>query len=207
MNRQERVSDWLNSENFEQAVLQEYHPGSANWQNVPEPPQQVQEPDESDEGEDMTESWIQDYREFMITTPAFKWLLARLRNEIRLVPMKPCSMETIGKEVMSALPSSRVISKKMSSQSYRATFELDWDVFKFFEMQGYSKPPHEAFQGIITLTGSSLDAQAATCAQYLGQTWPSTAEDMIALMEEVLKGNQSDPAPRESYLCKHNLVN
>lgn len=204
MNRQERVSDWLSSENFEQAVLEEYHPGSANCKNVPEPPQQVQEPDESDEGEDVTESWIQDYREFIITTPAFKWLLARLRNEIRLVPMKPCSMETIGKEIMSVLPSSRVISRKMSSQSYGATFELEWDVFEFFERQGYSRPPHEAFQGVITLTGSSLDAQAATCAQYLSQTWPSTAEDMVALLEEVLKGNQSDPPPREPFLCRHN---
>ncbi|CAH0044839.1 unnamed protein product [Clonostachys solani] len=187
--KEERTNDWVNSENSGQPVLEEDR-------NLPGYLSDLEESDESDEGEDVTESWIQEYREFIFKTPAFKWLLARLRNEIRLVPMKPHTMETIGKEIMSALPPSRVISKKMSSQSYSATFELEWDVFEFFEKQGYSRPPHEVFESVITLTGSSMDAQAATCAQYLGQTWPSTAEDIIALMEEVLKGNQSDPPPR-----------
>ncbi|CAG9983193.1 unnamed protein product [Clonostachys byssicola] len=194
--RKERVSDWVNSENFEQTMPEEDYSNSVNCQHMPKSTKQIEESDESAEDEDVTEPWIQDYCEFIITTPAFKWLLARLRNEIRLVPMEPYGMEMIGKEIMSALPSSRVISKRMSSQSYGATFEVDWDIFEFFEKQGYSTPPHEAFRGIVTLTGSSLDAQAATCAQYLGQTWPSTAEDIIALMEGVLKDNQSDPPPR-----------
>ncbi|KAJ4160352.1 hypothetical protein NW754_003477 [Fusarium falciforme] len=198
-----RVSDWVKGENFEQALPEERdetrsnHPDPANSQNVPESPKAIEESDESDNGEDVTESWLQDYRKFIFRTPAFQWLLARLRNELRLVPMKPQSKEAIGKEIMSALPSSRIISKEISSQSYSATFELEWDIFEFLETQGYSRPPHEVFEGIITLTGSSLDAQAATCSQYLGQTWPSTVEDMVALMKGVLKEKRSDPLPRK----------
>ncbi|KAJ3545042.1 hypothetical protein NM208_g2710 [Fusarium decemcellulare] len=116
---------------------------------------------------------------------------------------QPHSVEAIGQEIRSAL---------FYAKNYKATFELEWDIFEFFEMQVYSRPPHEVFEGVVTLTGSSVDAQAATCAQYLGQTWPSTAGDMVALMERVLEFNrrQSDPISCELsdkttlYVCVRN---
>lgn len=53
--------------------------------------------------------------------------------------------------------------------------------------------PDEVFERVITLNGSSQSAQAATCEQYIRQTWPFTAERIIGLINEVLRDQQGHP--------------
>ena len=49
------------------------------------------------------------------------------------------------------------------------------------------RKPDEAVEIAITLTGSSKDAQALTCTQYLCQTWPSAGEYTMRLVKDVLR--------------------
>ncbi|KAF4439493.1 Pfs domain-containing protein [Fusarium austroafricanum] len=160
----------------------------------PDEPEELEEMDELEEvdgSEDVTDSRLRRYRELIVEAPAFKWLRARLQNKLGLASMEPRSWERIGNMIWSALPSSSRISKSMPSQRCRALIVLDWDLFEFFRYQGYARLPHEVFEDIITLTGSSIDAQATTCAEYLRQNWPSTVEDIVALMKAVLEGRHS----------------
>ncbi|RSM04988.1 hypothetical protein CDV31_009789 [Fusarium ambrosium] len=137
--------------------------------------------------EEVPESWLQAYRDFIPGTEAYQWLVTRLQREFRLVPTEPNTIGSIGGAIMSSLPSAHKISRRISTQRCSARFELQWDIFHFFQTQEYPGPPDEVLEGIITLTGSSLDAQAATCAQYIHQTWPSTGETTLQLIKEVLK--------------------
>lgn len=132
------------------------------------------------------ESWLARWRDFILNTDGFKWLITRLRRECKLVTTAPDAIRTIANEIMSLLPSPRYITKKMPSPSHSVIFELDWDIIHFFETQQYTDSPEKVIEGIITLTGSCLDAQAVTCAEYLHQTWPLTGGTILQLVKQFL---------------------
>lgn len=143
-----------------------------------------------DEDEEMLENWLFAYREFVLGIDAYDWLLTRLQREFRLVPTEPNTIGVIRGQILSWLPSSQRISRQVSSQSCSSRFELDWDILGFFETQGYLDRPDQIFEGVITLTGSCRDAQAASCAQYIHQTWPLTGDAMVQLIKEVLRNEE-----------------
>ncbi|WKT53744.1 Ankyrin repeat [Fusarium oxysporum f. sp. vasinfectum] len=122
----------------------------------------------------------------ILQTTAFKWLLSRLLKEFHLTPTKPYAMQSIGERILAALPPAQSISRKALSPTYSVSIELECKLFQFFERQKYPRHPHEVFDGVIALTGSCDDAQAATCGQYLSQTWPSTAPHIIELLKDCL---------------------
>ncbi|KAH6971155.1 hypothetical protein BKA56DRAFT_678283 [Ilyonectria sp. MPI-CAGE-AT-0026] len=126
------------------------------------------------------------YRDLILDTHAFRWLLARLRVEMRLVPTEPKSMETISQTIVSSLHPSHVLSRELHSEEFKATFEIHWDLLRFLEQQQYTTGHAEAVSKVITLTGSSQDAQVLTCAEYLAQTWPLTGDVMMQLIKDVL---------------------
>ncbi len=181
MNLQERMSLWERNDNFEGIPLEEklegLHPEDIDTQTE----------DEETDGETVLDNRLLAYREFIPSTEAYEWLLTRLLRECRLVPTEPNTIQVIRSTIISSLPSDRRISRKVPSHSYRARFELDWDILEFFETQKYSSRPDQVFEGVITLTGSCRDAQAATCAQYIRQTWPLTGDVMVQLVKEVLR--------------------
>lgn len=154
------------------------------------------------EDEEVPENWLRAYQEFFPRNNAYEWLLTRLQREFHLVPAEPNTMEEIRKKILASLPSAPRISRRVPSQSCRATFELDWDILDFFGSQGYEKPPGEVFEGIITITGSCWDAQAATCAQYIKQNWSSTGEEVIQLIKGVLKDTEGHSNQRKDSVLK-----
>lgn len=148
----------------------------------------------------MPESWLLAYREFVPSTKAYEWLLTRLRREFHLAPTEPNTIRTIRDEIMSSLPSAHRISRKVSSKVCSARFELDFDILGFFETERYSGPPEEVFEGVVTVTGSCRDAQAATCAQYLCQTWPSSGEAMVQLIKGALHAGMDQTIERKYHI-------
>ena len=96
-------------------------------------------------------------------------------------------MEHIGDEIMRGLKAVNR-GRGYDTALCKGLFEVAWDLPGFIN--------HEYVQGvglqlgsIITITGSSIDAQALTCAEYMRQVWPTTgAETLKALQESVYKG-------------------
>ncbi|KAI1745785.1 hypothetical protein F4680DRAFT_403240 [Xylaria scruposa] len=126
------------------------------------------------------------YRDFVFHTGAYQWLLAGLFREFRLMSTEPNTIQTIRQTIISSLPSARRVSRKASLESCRARFNIDWDPLAFFAQQRYTTSPAEAIKGVITVTGTSQDAQAATCSEYMKQTWPVTGKIMLQLVKQVL---------------------
>ncbi|EPS42448.1 hypothetical protein H072_3564 [Dactylellina haptotyla CBS 200.50] len=131
---------------------------------------------------------IQIYRQFLSKTPAFEWLIGSLRRETVLSPTKPNSMDSIKNRIVRFLPSSTKVSKRESSETFRMVFTTDWNPLAFIDEQSYENEPSKAIERAITLTGSTRDAQALTCAQYLCQTWPSTGKYILQLVQDLLSG-------------------
>lgn len=70
------------------------------------------------------------YKELIINSPAYKLLLARLRNELVLTMPSSNSLEHIRQEIATSLAPSKV-SRNQSAQSYKLAFVMEWDVLAF----------------------------------------------------------------------------
>lgn len=129
------------------------------------------------------------YRDFIVRTPAYSWLIASLQREATLTRAAPDLMENIKEEVLGALSSPHRVSRNALSQQYKATFELAWDPLSFVREQQYTETPEEALESAITLTGAANDAQAMTTREYLCQTWPATGKHLMQLVTDVVRNS------------------
>ncbi|KAF3904310.1 hypothetical protein ABW20_dc0105558 [Dactylellina cionopaga] len=136
------------------------------------------------------------YRDFIFNAPAFEWLVESLRREFLLASMEPNCMEAIKNEIIKALPSSHRVSKLRSAEAFKVIFTTGWQPLEFVSEEGYQNEVGEAIEGAITLTGSSRDAQALTCAQYMCQTWSPTGNNIIGLIKDIVRDES-----RNIYIC------
>ncbi|KAF3905765.1 hypothetical protein AA313_de0203376 [Arthrobotrys entomopaga] len=154
------------------------------------------EQEDEDEDLELDQSTLA-YRDFIFKTPAFEWLVASLRRDVLLETTEPNSMETIRKEIIRSLPSSRRVSKMKSAEAFKVIYMTGWDPFLFLTEQQYKdEDGPEAIMRAITLTGSTDDAQALTCAQYIRQTWPLNGKHIVWLINDVVRGG-----PRSQHTC------
>jgi hypothetical protein len=137
------------------------------------------------------------YRDFILNSPAYEWLLTSLRKETLLAQPDPNSMLAIRREIINSLPPSRKISRNRPAEAYNITFDISWDPLAFIREQSYEEKPEDVVGKVITLTGSARDAQALTCEQYLCQTWPSAGKYIIRLVKDVVQGG-----PGHRHTCK-----
>jgi hypothetical protein len=137
------------------------------------------------------------FRDFIVNSPAYEWLLTSLRKEALLAPPNPNSMLAIRRDIINSLPPSHRLSRNRPAEAYKITFDIGWDLLAFVREQSYEEKPEEVVEKVITLTGSVRDAQALTCEQYLCQTWPSAGKCIIQLVKDVVQDG-----PGHRHTCK-----
>ncbi|ORY17840.1 hypothetical protein BCR34DRAFT_474254 [Clohesyomyces aquaticus] len=130
------------------------------------------------------------YREIVIRHPAFKWLVGALKNVSQLVHSEPDSMREIREQILNALPESYPLTQD-GAQVYGFQFAAEWDIKSFLIEQEYTEAPGLATRKAITLTGSDMDAQAATCAEYMSQTWPMSGRLILNLLSSAINGGDA----------------
>lgn len=157
--------------------------------------EKLEEHAEQDEESNMPE--LSAYKSFISNVASYEWLLSSLRRELFLAPAKPNIMKTIREKIITSMPSSHRLSRRSSAEAYIVTYVIQWNPLDFLDEQGYEQEPGEAIKGVITLTGSSEDAQALSCAQYLCQTWPSTGGHILQLIMDVVRAG-----PDSRQICK-----
>lgn len=119
---------------------------------------------------------------------AYKWLLESLQGQILLAPAVPDLKGDIRRHIFRWLPGHKLASQEEPTEAACAAyFEIDWDPRSFALEQQYTKSPDEAICSAITLTGLAQHAQALTSSQYLAQTWPSTGNYIMQMVQEVLR--------------------
>ncbi|KAL1623126.1 hypothetical protein SLS54_004612 [Diplodia seriata] len=157
--------------------------------------------EQRDSEDDIEENMVPNhsvYRDFVVDTPAYQWLLAELNKEIRLKSERSEIAEVIKRTIKSSLCLSRKISAKKFVEIRQLTFEIAWDPKTFLEEQRFLENPREAttinqlmepskaIGRAITITGSVNDAQVLTTEQYLRQTWPTTGEWVLKVVKDVV---------------------
>ncbi|PLB47714.1 hypothetical protein P170DRAFT_385589 [Aspergillus steynii IBT 23096] len=142
---------------------------------------------ETDETLNAAMPGLQKYRECIIGNPAYEWLLSDLQRHSLLAPSSPDVMTEIGSAITQSLLSRPHFSRRESALPYKMTYTMNWDLKTFLEDQEYNEEHFKALPLAITLTGSREAAQALTCSQYLHQTWPSSAGEVLKLLQALLK--------------------
>ncbi|TGJ77569.1 hypothetical protein E0Z10_g10702 [Xylaria hypoxylon] len=168
---------------------------------------------DDDDDDDMHKLEIGLYRNSVLSTPAYQWLIGNLLRESKLTRGDPDIMENIRANILQNLPSLHKVSRSTPIQKYRGIFELQWDPLSFIREQGYTGDLGVVLGKIITLTGSDRDAQAITTREYLSQTWPTTGEAILqlprqnkALISEISKVELLDGTYMESRIDGSRFV-
>jgi hypothetical protein len=123
-----------------------------------------------------------------------------MKCSILLTEFNGTVMEHIGNEITKGLKS---VSRGHSYNTgvCNAFFEILWDL-PVFIMNEF--PDETALQlgSVITLTGSTIDAQALTCAEYMRQVWPTTGPETLKALQEVMDKGKGIG---RSHSCKQYL--
>ncbi|KLJ10556.1 hypothetical protein EMPG_14063 [Blastomyces silverae] len=131
---------------------------------------------------------LPDYEKFIQQSDAYRWLLFRMCQHGQLTFRDPDLMRDIGVRVQNQLRAQeplRRISRRRSSL-VRMTFNLDWNPVQFTQDGSLASSALHALDKVLCLTGSWDEAQAATVAEYMSQTWPVTGEHIISLLRELI---------------------
>jgi hypothetical protein len=132
------------------------------------------------------------YRKFVSSLPAYEWLVQGIRRVLFLG--SPGDTQTsIRDAILKYLPSTQTVSRRKMPARHSVEFIVDWDLCSFLREQEYLVQPERAVERAITITGSAMDAQAATTAQYMSQTWPTSGVHLLDVVKRV--GQQVSDAP------------
>lgn len=133
---------------------------------------------------------LREYHNIILNDSSYKWLIDNLHRELSLSVAGPDIMVLIRQNILGAIPTPKQMSPKIPPEAQTVIYTVDWDISAFFEYQKYEVPKAQALAGAITITGSSVDAQALSCQDYLTQTWPSTGLRMLKILQASLNTNQ-----------------
>ena len=71
--------------------------------------------------------------------------------------------------------------------SCHASVTMQWDVLNFMESQYHGNDsPNKSIGAVITISGSALHAQAATCSEYVRQNWPSHGLEVLNAIQDAV---------------------
>jgi hypothetical protein len=101
--------------------------------------------------------------------------------------------------MIDAMFSSIRTPKSLRSQVFQANFKIDWDLPNFLKGQGYNTTLEIAVKRAITVTGSSSNAQALSCMDYMCQTWLSSGREVVRVLQKALI------SPNLSFSSKQSL--
>lgn len=147
----------------------------------------------TEEEEDSKLPQLQAYRELILNSPSYQWLLSNLRRECMLAMSEANAMDEIRDYILAVLPASPIISRRKPPETFEVCLWLNWDPVAFCKEQVYTEAPEQAIERAITLTGTGSTAQALTCSQYMRQTWPLTGIQILQFVTAFASGEHETP--------------
>ncbi|KAK4210387.1 hypothetical protein QBC37DRAFT_428844, partial [Rhypophila decipiens] len=151
------------------------------------------DPDEDSENVHEDDKSYKNYRDCLINSPDFSWLLETLTRQSLLSTPTPDTRSNIRRRIFSSLSTRKTDkrSRKESSKTYTVVFHMEWDPLSFIEEQKYGMAPYEGIASAITITGSDLEAQAISPREYFQQTWGSSS-CILQLAQSIARQSPAD---------------
>lgn len=122
----------------------------------------------------------QHYRETVFSSVAYQWLVSSLQRQVLLSLVgESGSMTAVRSKVFDELD--------CATMAREITFRAPCTLREFLEERhdGAGKPG-QALARAVTLTGTTSDAQALPCSEYVNQTWPVSGKHVLATISEAM---------------------
>lgn len=135
---------------------------------------------------DSLEAW-----EFLAKSHAYAWLIGKIKAALVLTETQGSRMEHIADEIMKGL---RAVTRGDGSDGglWSGSFEMiAWNLPRFIQEE-YTWETNLKLSLVITITGSSNEAQALSCAEYMQQVWPATGYDTLKALEEAIEKGEGN---------------
>ena len=97
--------------------------------------------------------------------------------------LQPGPVERFSASITQMVPSKKVVSM--------FSFRFQWDLASFLASE-YNGNKHLGLGEIITITGTSDQAQAATCATYLHQLWPCMGPEILCVIQDAFRAHNDN---------------
>lgn len=178
-------------EKMEKLMWSAPNPNHAGDESLNHP--DAEEEDDRDR-EDYAITHFADAWTFLTESHAYKWLLGKV-SVILLTDSKDSLSEQIGKDIIRGL-NSKTGHRKYNDVCEAQFYILDWPLSNFLKEQ-YPSEEHLQLDSVITITGSEIDAQALTCAEYMRQVWPTTGLETLRALQRAVNAGDG-----KSYECK-----
>jgi len=153
---------------------------------------QISDEIEGLESDDANSTELSLYRSLIFDSPAYEWLLSSLRNEMLLSSGNAEAVdgnESLTIRIAKNLPTG-VVSKRQPPIVYDIRYETAWDVAQFISSSVLKDAIDVALASNITIVSNSDHFQAIPCLDYLRQTWPSSGESIMRLLQNVVVGER-----------------
>lgn len=137
------------------------------------------------------------YKKFISTLPAYSWLVESVRAAVYLGAPGDTQL-SIRDAFLNSVPNYRIVSRKDKPPKHSIIFVMDWNPSAFFQEQQYEMALESAMERALTITGSEEYAQAATTAQYLSQTWPTSGIHLLHIVKRAVQN-----APKIPFCCTY----
>jgi hypothetical protein len=148
---------------------------------------------------------LETYREIIKQASAYQWLLWRIAAADRLECPGPFNAQ---KAVRDYILESVGLQKQFSrgkSPRVNVKYHLDWNLSAFHAEQQYSCTVVQVLEQAITITSHGNDVQAATCLQYVSQTWGETGVRLLHVLQQaVLDSLHAGSSPSKGTQLKQN---
>ncbi|KAB8222543.1 hypothetical protein BDV33DRAFT_229570 [Aspergillus novoparasiticus] len=158
----------------------------------------------SETSADSGELQFQEYQSVIADTQAYQWLVGRLQREFVWSSSDRSSMDAVRHKVICSLPSSRKVHRRTPPDKFKVEYFIPWDPIAFVGEQGYNIDITDVIENAITLTGTSIDAQALTCLEYVKQTW-TDGEDILLAIKMAAKQWLPDSTHIAVYIDRSSL--
>ncbi|KAM7204463.1 hypothetical protein V8F20_003579 [Naviculisporaceae sp. PSN 640] len=137
------------------------------------------------------------YREVLLESPAFEWLISRMVREGRTMTIPPGteSASHVRSQILDTLGVPRHVSRRLLLQHKRVRFRIRWQLLEHLRDQQYGSELNidptapEILPSVLTLTGSPHHAQATTCGEYMAQTWPQSGPQLLEFIMKLASPN------------------
>ncbi|KAK5657982.1 hypothetical protein OQA88_2535 [Cercophora sp. LCS_1] len=161
-----------------------------------EAPNRVPWDDGSDEDElvDFNQEF-QEYRDVLLRSPAFSWLLNSVLNEINLSKAPDDFWHTAAGRAHSLIraaiishpgAAATVLSPGAPPPRQSMLFQAHWP--EGFLLREYILPPHEVLDKVLVPTGVAEHSWATTTKQYLETAWPDFGPRVLDIYKALLEG-------------------
>ncbi len=146
-----------------------------------------------DEGEYDAFPELQEYRDVLLRSPAFSWLLNSVLNETKLeIPRgeHENAQAQIRQVIIGRLSTEPIVIRRgMTPPRHYMVFETAWP--GRFLSREYDMLPHEALDRVLVLTGETENSWATTCGQYVQTVWPDFGPQILETYKALLKGEHT----------------